>query len=114
MTRRQVGARHTAHHSARRGTRYVRHERSARAIRALLIGVAMFASMLGLPAQAYDGSVHQFMTFLAAKQFNRCVEGTDIPCPDAPAGALHCQSEYRTRRSKCLCADVQLALLRPE
>ncbi len=36
-------------------------------------------SLLSLPAQAYDSSAHQFMTFLAAKQFNRCVEGTDIP-----------------------------------
>jgi hypothetical protein len=36
-------------------------------------------SLLGLPAHGYDGSAHQFMTFLAAKQFNRCVEGTDIP-----------------------------------
>lgn len=31
------------------------------------------------PATAYDGKVHQFLTFLAAKQFNRCVEGTDLP-----------------------------------
>ncbi|MEM8767637.1 MAG: hypothetical protein AAGE43_09355 [Pseudomonadota bacterium] len=30
-------------------------------------------------AQAYEGANHQFFTFLAAKQFNRCVEGTDIP-----------------------------------
>lgn len=28
---------------------------------------------------AYDGKDHQFLTFLAAKQFNRCVEGTDTP-----------------------------------
>lgn len=44
--------------------------------------VGCFGLILALgaaPAQAYDGSVHQFMTFLAAKQFNRCVEGTDIP-----------------------------------
>lgn len=31
------------------------------------------------PAGAYDGKVHQFLTFLAAKQFNRCVEDTDLP-----------------------------------
>jgi len=29
--------------------------------------------------QAYQSSEYQFMTFLAAKQFNRCVDGTDIP-----------------------------------
>jgi len=40
---------------------------------------AMLLSLAGIPAHAYDGSAHQFMTFLAAKQFNRCVEGTDIP-----------------------------------
>lgn len=42
----------------------------------------VFGSALLLPASpllAYEGSEHQFMTFLAAKQFNRCVEGTDIP-----------------------------------
>jgi len=41
-----------------------------------LFGLLLFVA---LPASAYDGSVHQFMTFLAAKQFNRCVEGSDIP-----------------------------------
>lgn len=42
----------------------------------------LFGSAALLPAShllAYEGSEHQFMTFLAAKQFNRCVEGTDIP-----------------------------------
>ena len=29
--------------------------------------------------QAYEGELHQKLTFLAAKQFNRCVAGTDIP-----------------------------------
>lgn len=47
--------------------------------RVLAVGALLLLSVLGLPARAYDGSVHQFMTFLAAKQFNRCVEGTDIP-----------------------------------
>ncbi len=35
--------------------------------------------LLAVPAAAYDGKVHQALTFLAAKQFNRCVEGTDVP-----------------------------------
>ena len=49
------------------------------ATRSLLVGAALLLALLGLPAHAYDSSAHQFMTFLAAKQFNRCVEGTDIP-----------------------------------
>jgi hypothetical protein len=32
-----------------------------------------------LAVQAYEGQLHQKLTFLAAKQFNRCVAGTDIP-----------------------------------
>ncbi len=32
-----------------------------------------------LPAAAYEGKLHQQLTFLAAKQFNRCVTGTDVP-----------------------------------
>jgi len=51
--------------------------RSRMTIHVLL--AAMLLSLAGIPAHAYDGSAHQFMTFLAAKQFNRCVEGTDIP-----------------------------------
>lgn len=34
---------------------------------------------IALHAVAYDGKLHQQLTFLAAKQFNRCVAGTDIP-----------------------------------
>ena len=44
-----------------------------------LLLLSLLFGLAGMPAQAYEGSVHQFMTFLAAKQFNRCVEGTDIP-----------------------------------
>jgi hypothetical protein len=35
--------------------------------------------LLGTPAAAYDGSAHQTFTFIAAREFNHCVEGTDIP-----------------------------------
>jgi hypothetical protein len=42
---------------------------------ALVAGLAL-ARIPG--AAAYDGSDHQALTFLAAKQFNRCVEGTAI------------------------------------
>ena len=48
-------------------------------LRLLLVCAVVLAGSLGSTASAYDGSAHQFMTFLAAKQFNRCVEGTDIP-----------------------------------
>jgi hypothetical protein len=41
------------------------------------LGVLM--QMGAAEATAYDGKVHQFLTFLAAKQFNRCVEHTDLP-----------------------------------
>lgn len=45
--------------------------------RKLLLG---FCLLLGAgPLSAYDGGAHQFLTFLAAKQFNRCVEDTTIP-----------------------------------
>lgn len=35
--------------------------------------------LLAPHAFSYEGSDHQFLTFLAAKQFNRCVEGSDVP-----------------------------------
>jgi hypothetical protein len=41
--------------------------------------VAVCVLLVAANAWAYKGSDHQFLTFLAAKQFNRCVEGTDIP-----------------------------------
>lgn len=47
-----------------------------RAFPGLLLALITLAAA---PVSAYDGSAHQFMTFLAAKQFNRCVEGTDVP-----------------------------------
>lgn len=51
--------------------------RSSRGL--LAVCCALLLALAGASASAYDGSAHQFMTFLAAKQFNRCVEGTDIP-----------------------------------
>ncbi len=46
-------------------------------LRACCLAVLLFLSAQN--AAAYDGRVHQFLTFLAAKQFNRCVEDTDLP-----------------------------------
>ena len=43
---------------------------------------AALALALGLLpglALAYEPEIHQKLTFLAAKQFNRCVDGTDLP-----------------------------------
>ena len=49
-------------------------------IRTVLVPLVGFLLLwAALPVHAYDGKVHQLFTFLAAKQFNRCVEGTDIP-----------------------------------
>ena len=39
----------------------------------------ILAMAVGLQAQGYEGPFHQKLTFLAAKQFNRCVAGTAIP-----------------------------------
>ena len=37
------------------------------------------AVALCMQAQGYEGTFHQKLTFLAAKQFNRCVNGTGVP-----------------------------------
>lgn len=44
-------------------------------------------------ARSYDGDLHQSFTFLAAKQFNRCVEGSSVP----PVSSL--QVRYIARSS---------------
>ena len=36
-------------------------------------------TFVALPVHAYDGDLHQYFTFLAAKQFNRCIQGQPIP-----------------------------------
>jgi hypothetical protein len=41
--------------------------------------IGLLALLWLTPALAYQGNDHQFLTFLAAKHFNRCAEGTDIP-----------------------------------
>jgi hypothetical protein len=43
------------------------------------IWIAALALCIATCSWAYQGADHQFLTFLAAKQFNRCVQGTDIP-----------------------------------
>ena len=40
-----------------------------------LVGFLVFA----LPAYAFNGSIHQELTFIAAKQFNQCVSDSEIP-----------------------------------
>ena len=39
----------------------------------------LLALLFSTPAYGYDGDLHQAFTFLAAKQFNRCVEDRVIP-----------------------------------
>jgi hypothetical protein len=46
---------------------------------AVWLVLAVVACGYALGASAYDGEQHQQLTFLAAKHFNRCVAGTDIP-----------------------------------
>lgn len=42
--------------------------------------VLLLACLLaGVPALGYEPSGHQYLTFLAARHFNHCVTGTDIP-----------------------------------
>lgn len=41
--------------------------------------IAALALLVATGVRAYQGEDHQFLTFLAAKQFNRCVEGTEVP-----------------------------------
>lgn len=40
----------------------------------LVVGLCLCGS-----ANAFDGSLHQQLTFIAAKQFNRCVAGSQVP-----------------------------------
>jgi len=40
--------------------------------------MALCLALTGTSALAYDGQIHQRLTFLAAKQFNRCVAGTEV------------------------------------
>ena len=51
------------------------------AVSSPLLGRFAVLLMLALTplAQAYDGRLHQQLTFIAAKHFNRCVAGSDIP-----------------------------------
>ena len=48
------------------------------------LAVASLALALGAESVAYDSSIHQKLTFLAAKQLNRCLAGRVIP----PVNAL--------------------------
>lgn len=43
------------------------------------LALALPLALLPRPAPAYEPEIHQKLTFLAAKQFNRCVADTDLP-----------------------------------
>ena len=45
----------------------------------LALALALPLALLPGPALAYEPEIHQKLTFLAAKQFNRCVTDTDLP-----------------------------------
>lgn len=47
------------------------------------ICLAAIASVLAGSGFAYESSMHQKLTFIAAKQLNRCLAGSDIPSMDA-------------------------------
>jgi hypothetical protein len=42
----------------------------------VLIGVVL--SLIAVAARAYDPDIHQQLTFMAVKQFDRCIEGTTL------------------------------------
>ena len=50
-----------------------------RAALTLALLLALPLALLPRPAPAYEPEIHQKLTFLAAKQFNRCVADTDLP-----------------------------------
>lgn len=43
----------------------------------LIVGMCLL--WLACSVQAYNDDIHQRLTFMAARQFNHCVEGTDVP-----------------------------------
>jgi hypothetical protein len=45
---------------------------------AWLAGVAAVLLLAAVPAGAYDPSIHQQLTFMAVKQFDRCIEQTEL------------------------------------
>ena len=47
-------------------------------MRCALLGVVLSASFAAGPAVAYEGHVHQQLTFIAARHYNRCVEETPL------------------------------------
>ena len=44
----------------------------------VVLGALLLAAFWGLPVAAYEGHVHQLLTFIAARHYNRCVEETPL------------------------------------
>ena len=44
----------------------------------VVLGALLLAALWGLPVAAYEGHVHQQLTFIAARHYNRCVEETPL------------------------------------
>ena len=49
------------------------------ALAVMRVGLLFILCLAAGMAVAYPGEMHQQLSFVAARQFNRCVEGTDIP-----------------------------------
>ena len=63
---------------ARAAIGYWRRRRCTKTIaRAAVFGILLFGA--SMPSFGYTPEIHQKLTFIAAKQLNRCLEGTDLP-----------------------------------
>ena len=51
----------------------------ARVLAAGLAALCMLAGVAARPAHGYEPAIHQKLTFVAAKQLDRCVAGSEIP-----------------------------------
>lgn len=51
----------------------------ARALAARFVALCALAGFAAAPAHGYEPEIHQKLTFVAAKQLNRCVEGSGAP-----------------------------------
>ena len=45
----------------------------------LRLNIALVGLALAAPLHAYESAIHQTLTFLAAKQLNRCLDESDVP-----------------------------------
>ena len=53
--------------------------RHARTFAAGIVALCLLAGFAPAPARGYESDIHQKLTFVAAKQLNRCVAGSGVP-----------------------------------